>query len=296
MDLRIKAACGSIAIGIAVFSLKYMAYDLTGSTALFSDALETTVNVVSSIATLIAIWFATKPADENHQYGHDKAEYFATVFIGILISLAAFSIFQAAWNGYVREQDFSYSPLGLGLNALASVLNAIWATVLIKVGKKERSPSLKADGHHLLADIATSLGVLLGVGLVVLTGWRILDPLLAALVGIGVLWTGGQIVKDSIAGLMDEAVSTEIQDEIHDLIRQHGEGAIEAHDVRTRLAGSSIFVEFHLVVPGKMPVDEAHVICDRLEAIIHEEVPGSKVTIHIEPDHKTEPNAIVVPD
>lgn len=296
MDIRHKAALGSIAVGAIVFGLKYLAYYLTGSSALYSDALETVVNVVSSIATLIAIWFASKPADDNHQYGHDKAEYFATVFIGILISLAAFVIFQNAWETLKSGSSFEYSGPALLLNALASVLNGIWASVLIRVGRQHRSPVLRADGAHLLADIATSVGVLAGVGLAMLTGWSILDPILAGLVGISVLWTGYTIVRESISGLMDEAVPTDVQGEIQELIKRHGDGAIEAHDLRTRLAGSATFIEFHLVVPRDMTVEDAHSICDRLEIAIHTEVPGSNVTIHIEPDHKAKPDAIIVPE
>ncbi|WP_417687615.1 cation diffusion facilitator family transporter [Roseibium sp.] len=293
-SLRLKVAFGSIGIGLAVLVLKYAAYRLTGSVALYSDALETIVNVASSVAAVVAVWFASKPADSNHPYGHDKAEYFAAVLVGVMIVLAAISIFRATWIGFVEEPELTYSPLGLGVNALAALINGVWATILMRVGRAQRSPALIADGKHLVADVLTSLGVLVGVGLMLLTGWRILDSLLAALVGLNVLWTGWQVVRDSISGLMDEAASSEVQDRIRQLISDHGEGAIEAHDLRTRIAGRVTFIDFHLVVPGEMSVDQAHDICDRIEQAIGKALPGSRMTIHVEPEHKAKHSGIVV--
>lgn len=294
MSFRLKIAIGSIVVGLAVLAMKYAAYRLTGSVALYSDALETIVNVASSIAAVIAVWFASKPADSNHPYGHDKAEYFAAVLVGVMIVLAALSIFQAVWVGYTSGQSVTYSPLGLAINAAAAGINSIWAYILIRVGRSHRSPALTADGKHLFSDVLTSLGVLLGVGLVVLTGWDILDTVLAALVGLNVLWTGWSVVKDSVSGLMDEAASSEVQDRIRQLISDHGDGALEAHDLRTRLSGSVTFIDFHLVVPGEMQVDKAHDICDRIEQAIGKQLPGSHVTIHVEPEHKAKHSGIVV--
>ncbi|MEJ8476406.1 cation diffusion facilitator family transporter [Roseibium algae] len=294
MNLRLKVAIGSIGVGLVVLALKYAAYRLTGSVALYSDALETVVNVASSIAALIAIWFASKPADSNHPYGHDKAEYFAAVLVGVMIALAAVSIFQAAWRGYLSDQSIIYSPLGLGINAFAAIINGTWAYVLLRVGKSSRSPVLVADGKHLLTDVITSIGVLLGVGLVVLTGWNRLDSILAAVVGLNVLWTGWQIVKESISGLMDEAASEDVQDQIRQLISNHGNGALEAHDLRSRIAGRVTFIDFHLVVPADMTVNTAHDICDRIEQAIGNSIPGAHVTIHVEPDHKAKHSGIVV--
>ncbi len=294
MSFRLKIAIGSIVVGLAVLAMKYAAYRLTGSVALYSDALETIVNVASSIAAVIAVWFASKPADSNHPYGHDKAEYFAAVLVGVMIVLAALSIFQAVWVGYTSGQSVTYSPLGLAINAAAAGINSIWAYILIRVGRSHRSPALTADGKHLFSDVLTSLGVLLGVGLVVLTGWDILDTVLAALVGLNVLWTGWSVVKDSVSGLMDEAASSEVQDRIRQLISDHGDGALEAHDLRTRLSGSVTFIDFHLVVPGEMQVDKAHDICDRIEQAIGKQLPGAHVTIHVEPEHKAKHSGIVV--
>ncbi len=294
MSLRMRVAAGSVAVGVAVLALKYLAYVLTGSVALYSDALESIVNVASSLATLGAVWFAAKPADSNHPYGHDKVEYFAAVLVGVMIVLAAASIFREAWIGYVSKEMVTFSPQGLGVNALASVLNGGWAAVLITTGRSSRSPALIADGRHLITDVMSSVGVLIGVVLATLTGWQVLDPLLAAFVGCNVLWSGWQLMKSSVSGLMDESASEDTLDVIRGVISEHGEGALEAHDLRTRHAGKLIFIDFHLVVPGTMTVDDAHDICDRIEGALEHTIAGSKVTIHVEPDFKAKHSGIVV--
>lgn len=294
MSLRLRIALGSVIVGAAVLGLKYLAFVLTGSVALYSDALESIVNVASSFATLLAVWYASKPADSNHPYGHDKAEYFAAVLVGVMIVLAALSIFKAAWEGYHSAEVAGYTVKGLAVNGLASVLNCIWAVLLIRFGRKNGSPALEADGQHLMTDVVTSVGVLVGVILVFLTGWRQLDSLLAGLVGLNVLWSGWTLMKASVSGLMDEAASTDVQDMLRGLISEYGEGAIEAHDLRTRLAGRLTFVDFHLVVPGEMSVDAAHDICDRIEQAIGKSLPGARVTIHVEPEHKAKHSGIVV--
>ncbi|WP_306142043.1 cation diffusion facilitator family transporter [Roseibium sp. MMSF_3412] len=292
--LRLRVAFASIFVGILVLALKIGAYLLTASVALYSDALETSVNIVSSIAALAAVWLASKPADKNHPYGHDKAEYFAAVLVGVMIVLAAISIFRAAWIGFTAGDHPNYSPLGLGMNLASAIINGVWARFLMTYGRSTRSPALIADGKHLLTDVVTSVGVLLGVGLVLLTGWQLLDPALAVIVGLLVLWSGWELVKESIGGLMDEAASADVLAKIREQISQHGEGALEAHDLRTRIAGRSTFIDFHLVVPGDMSVDTAHDICDRIETAIKEDVPGARITIHVEPEHKAKHSGIVV--
>ncbi len=296
MDLRrkLQIAFFSIIVGLVVLALKTGAYLLTGSVALYSDALETTVNIASSTAALAAVWFAAKPADSNHPYGHDKVEYFAAVLVGVMIVLAALSIFREAWIGFAHGESPVYSSEGIAMNVVAALINAGWARYLMISGRKARSPALVADGKHLLTDVVSSVGVLLGVVLVMLTGWKVLDPALAVLVGLTVLWSGWGLVKESVGGLMDEAASGEVLEKIRILISEHGEGALEAHDLRTRIAGRSTFVDFHLVVPGTMPVEEAHDICDRIEEAIAEDVPGARITIHVEPEHKAKHSGIVV--
>lgn len=296
MDLsrKLRIAALSIVVGVIVLGLKTGAYLLTGSVALFSDALETTVNIASSIAALAAVWFAAKPADSNHPYGHDKVEYFAAVLVGVMIVLAALSIFREAWIGLTQGESPVYSLPGITMNIVAALINAGWARYLMQYGRKARSPALVADGKHLMTDVVTSVGVLAGVVLVMLTGWKLLDPALAILVGLAVLWSGWELVKESIGGLMDEAASGEVLEKIRLLISEHGAGALEAHDLRTRIAGRSTFIDFHLVVPGDLSVKEAHDICDRIEEAIAEDVPGARITIHVEPEHKAKHSGIVV--
>ncbi|MES0883758.1 cation diffusion facilitator family transporter [Roseibium sp. SCP14] len=291
---RLRIAFASIVVGVLVLGLKIGAYLLTGSVALYSDALETTVNIASSVAALAAVWFASKPADSNHPYGHDKAEYFAAVLVGVMIVLAAISIFHAAWIGFIQGDSPEYSLEGISMNLAAAFINGAWARYLMSYGRKERSPALMADGKHLMTDVFSSLGVLAGVILVLATGWKILDPVLAVIVGLLVLWSGWELVKESVGGLMDEAASADVLAKIRLLISEHGEGALEAHDLRTRIAGKSTFVDFHLVVPGTMPVETAHDICDRIEEAISEDVPGARITIHVEPEHKAKHSGIVV--
>jgi cation diffusion facilitator family transporter len=277
-------ALGSIAVAAGVLGLKLVAYWLTGSAALYSDALESIVNLVTAGVALYAIQVASRPADRRHQFGHHKAEYFSAVAEGVLIVVAALLILHEAYDALVRPRALSHLGAGLGLNALAAAVNAGWGAFLIGWGRRQRSPALVADGWHLMTDVATSVGVLAGLGLAALTGWHILDPALAALVAVNILWAGWRLVRDSVGGLMDEAVAAEVGRRIREVIAANSEGAIEAHDVRTRMAGRVSFVEFHLVVPGDMTVSASHAICDRLEAALEDAVPGAEVLIHVEPE------------
>lgn len=294
MILRLRIALASIAVGCAVLGLKLVAYWWTGSVALYSDALESVVNVASAVAAFLAVWFAAKPADSNHPYGHHKAEYFAAVFVGVMIVLAALSIAREAMLAYLDPQPVVFTAQALGVNALASLINGVWAFVLIRVGRSHRSKALEADGKHLVTDVLSSAGVLIGVGLVWGTGIQALDSLLAGIVALNILWSGWILMKESVGGLMDEAVPPAMQDKIRDAISAAGAGALEAHDLRTRSAGHVIFIDFHLVVPGDMTVERAHEICDRIEVGIAEGVPGARTTIHVEPEHKAKHSGIVV--
>jgi len=289
-----KAAAGSVVLGLVVLALKYAAYRLTGSVALYSDALETVINVVAAAAAVWALRVSAKPADREHPYGHHKAEYFSAVLEGVLIVLAALSILRAAWLDYRDPRPLDLSPLGLGANALATVLNAAWAWALMRFGRRWRSPALAADGRHLLADVVTSTALLAGVLLVLLTGQLALDPALAAAAALYILWSGWDLTRESVGGLMDEAASPEVLARIRALISAEAEGALEAHDLRTRHAGRVTFVDFHLVVPGDMRVAEAHEICDRVEAALKREVEDAVIVIHVEPEHKAKHQGVVV--
>jgi cation diffusion facilitator family transporter len=294
VDRAVRAALGSIVVGVLVLALKYAAYLLTGSIALYSDALESIINVAAAGAAFLALRISARPADADHPYGHHKAEYFSAVLEGVLIVLAALAILRAAYLGYLNPRPLDAPAMGLAVNALACVLNGAWSWFLIRNGRRWRSPALVADGKHLLTDVVTSGGVLVGVGLVAITGWLILDPALAALVGVNILWSGWGLVRSSVGGLMDEAVPPELLARIKGAIAEHGEGALEAHDVRTRHAGRSTFIDFHLVVPGEMRVSEAHAICDRIEAVLREDVEGAVIVIHVEPEEKAKHRGVLV--
>jgi cation diffusion facilitator family transporter len=294
MSLTVKLALGSIFIGFVVLVLKYLAYWVTGSIALYSDALESVINVATAIAAFIAVRISLTPADREHPYGHSKAEYLSAVLEGVLIILAAFSILREAHLGFLHPKPLEAPLKGLVLNGTASLINALWSFVLIRFGHRERSPALVADGRHLLTDVFTSAGVLIGVAVAAFTGWAILDPLIAALVALNILWMGYGLMKESVAGLMDAAVSPKIQERIRTLIAEQGSGALQAHDVRTRHAGRVTFIDFHLVVPGNMSVTSAHDICDRIEHALKEEMGEAVVTIHVEPEHKAKPRSVRV--
>jgi len=287
------AALGSIGVALAVLALKFLAYWRTGSVALYSDALESIVNLVTAVAALYAVHISNQPADRQHQFGHHKAEYFSAVLEGVLIVIAALLIFREAYAALLTPRSLEQPLQGILINGLATALNAGWSYFLISWGRRQRSPALVADGWHLLTDVATSIGVLVGLTLVALTGWQILDPLLAACVAANILWAGWRLVKESVSGLMDEAVNAEVARQIRQVISTNAEGALEAHDVKTRTAGRVTFIEFHLVVPGKMTVAASHDICDRIEAALQETVHGAQVLIHVEPEAEAKHAGIV---
>ena len=282
----IAAARMSVVVALVVLVLKYAAYRLTGSVSLYSDALESIVNVVAAVAMVISIRVAAQPPDLNHPFGHSKAEYFSAVLEGGLILFAAVEIMRAAWQRFLDPLALTDLNLGLGVALLATVFNGAMAGFLVWNGKKQRSPALIADGRHLWTDVVTTVGVLVGVGLAGLTGWWILDPLLAVLVAVNIVWVGLHLVRDSMGGLMDESLPASTMATIQHIIAEHMDEAIEVHDLRSRQAGRHTFVEFHLVVPGSMSVATSHALCDQLEEALLRAVPGNVVTIHVEPEEK----------
>jgi cation diffusion facilitator family transporter len=284
----------SIGVGVVVLSLKYFAYSLTGSVALLSDALESVVNVVASAGAFLAIRYASAPADANHPYGHSKAEYFSVVVNGVLIIVAALVIVYEALEAFSAPRALDAPVEGLLVNGTATLLNGLWCTLLIVVGRRRKSPALVGDGKHLLTDVVTSFGVLAGLLLSIATGIPVIDPILACLVALNILWSGWRLVRVSVGGLMDEAVPTETLDTIREIISSNAEGALEAHDVRTRHAGRRTFIDFHLVVPGDMTVSRAHEICDRIERALRDEVDDALINIHVEPEGKAKHQGVVV--
>ncbi len=294
MSKLTQIAIGSLVVGVVVLVLKLAAWRITGSIALYSDAVESVVNVVAAGVALYAVQLAQKPADREHPYGHHKAEYFAAVIEGAMILAAAFAIFTAAYGAFNSNKPVEAPWDGLGVNLIAGAINGAWCWVLLREGRKRRSPALVADGRHLFADVVSSLGVMVGLAAAYLTGLPWLDPALACLVAVNILWSGWRLITESVSGLMDEAVAPKAMAAIRAAISGGAEGAIEAHDLRTRAAGRATFIEFHLVVPETMTVGEAHVICDRIEAAIKAEVEGAVTTIHVEPPEKAKHKGVVV--
>lgn len=280
-----NAARLSLVVALLVLGLKAFAYLLTGSVALLSDALESLVNVAGALLALLAIRFAQRPPDETHPFGHSKAEYFSAVLEGVLVVLAAFLIAKESIPRLLHPRPLGDLGPGLLVSLLASLINGLLAWHLLRQGRRLRSPALTADGYHVLSDVLTSVGVLAGVSLAWATGLWVLDPLLALLVAGDILLIGFRLVRQSVGGLMDEGLSLEEVARIRGFITERLAGrALEVHDLKTRRAGPRAFLEFHLVVPGRTTVEEAHQLCDELERALEKEFPGLVVTIHVEPE------------
>ena len=279
-----KLAIATIPLSLLVLAIKLAAWYLTGSVALLSDAMESIVNVVASVAALVAIIYASKPADHDHQFGHHKAEYISAVIEGVAIVVAALLIFKEAAGELLHPTMPTDIYIGLGVNVVASLINGVWAYVLIRAGRAARSPALVADGKHIRTDVVTSIGVVIGLGLALATGYPIFDPLLALAVGAHILYAGWGLIKESLGGLMDTALTQEESEMIRQAIMDNAAGSSGVHDLRTRRAGSAAFIDFHLVVSENMPVGEAHDICDRLETAIKKAIPGASLAIHVEPE------------
>ena len=294
MDRSLKIALGSLAVSICVLAIKYAAFVITGSVALFSDALESIINVVTAVAVIVAIKVASVPPDEQHPYGHHKAEYLSAVVVGTMIVGAALAILHEAYQGFLAPKIIDAPFLGLAVSTAATFLNIGWSAVLIRQGRLYRSASLVADGKHLMADVVTSLGVLVGVVLVVVTGIVQLDAAIAALVALHVLWSGWGVIRESASGLLDEAAPADELALIREVISANAQDALEAHALRTRHAGRVTFIDFHLVVPKAMTVGDAHDICDKIEAALKVAIAGAITTIHVEPEEKAKHTGIVI--
>ncbi|HEY0125201.1 MAG TPA: CDF family cation efflux transporter EmfA [Rhizobium sp.] len=279
-----RLAFWGIPLSLGVMGLKMVAWWVTGSVALLSDGLESFVNVVAAFIAFFVIRYAQKPADHDHPFGHHKAEYLSAVTEGVMIVVAALMIVQEAVGHLGNPQPMQAPVLGLAINLVAGVINALWAVTLIRAGREHRSPALTADGQHIMSDVYTSVGVLIGLLLALGTGYPIFDPVLAILVAINILYQGWKVISNSIDGLMDKAVLPEEETVIKGAIATHADGSLGVHDLKTRRAGAVTFVDFHLVVPAAMPVREAHRICDRLEDAIRAIHAGAEITIHVEPE------------
>ena len=279
-----RLALWGIPMSFGVMGLKMVAWWVTGSVALLSDGLESTVNVVAAFIAFFVIRYAQKPADHDHPFGHQKAEYLSAVTEGALIVVAALLIVNEAIGHLAAPRMLDAPALGLAINFVAGVINAVWAQILIRTGRKYRSAALTADGQHIMSDVVTSIGVLIGLLLALATGYAIFDPVLAILVAVNILYQGWKVISHSIGGLMDQAVTPEEEEAIKQAIATHAAGSIGVHDLKTRRAGTVTFVDFHLVVPAALSVRQAHDICDRLEDAIRAAHPGSSIAIHVEPE------------
>lgn len=273
----------SIAAAVLTMALKFFAYALTGSVGLLSDALESLVNLAAALIAFWALTLAARPADEEHHYGHSKAEYFASGIEGGLIVLAAVSIAFAAVPRLIHPLPLDRVGIGLLIAVAGAVINGGVALVLADAGRRLRSVSLQADSRHLMTDVWTTCGVLVGVALVGLTGWLILDPIIALIVAANIVWTGVKLVRESSLGLMDTALPPEDQRTIADIQARYRAKGIEFHALRTRRSGSRRFVSMHVLVPGDWTVKRGHDLCEEVEMALHSSLPETTVFTHLEP-------------
>lgn len=273
----------SIGAAVLTIALKFGAYLLTGSVGLLSDALESGVNLAAALVAFWALSFAAKPPDATHAFGHSKAEYFSSGLEGALILVAAVSIGVTAWERLFHPAPLDGLGLGLGLSLAATAVNGGVAVVLLRAGRRLRSITLRADAHHLLTDVWTSVGVVLGLFLVKLTGWLILDPVIALLVAVNIVWTGIKLLRETGSGLLDSALPLSEQQIVTAILSDYDSQGIQFHALRTRVAGSRRFVNFHVLVPGEWTVQRGHDLCEEIELAIAKALPDTHVMTHLEP-------------
>lgn len=273
----------SIGAALLTIALKVGAYFLTGSVGLLSDAAESGVNLVAALVATWALTFAAKPPDKEHAFGHSKAEYFSSGVEGALILVAAVSIAVAAWQRLLHPQPIEQIGIGLGLSLVATAVNGGLAIVLLRAGRRLRSITLRADAHHLLTDVWTSVGVVLGLIFVPLTGWLVLDPLIAFLVAVNIVWTGVRLLRETGSGLLDASMPIAEQRIVTDIFAGYDLQGIQFHALRTRVAGVRRFVSFHVLVPGNWSVQRGHALCEEVELAIMRSLPQTHVLTHLEP-------------
>lgn len=273
----------SIAAAIVTMLLKAGAWLLTGSVGLLSDALESLVNLAGALMALAMLSVAARPPDEDHAYGHSKAEYFSAGAEGALIVVAALSIAVAAVDRLMHPRPLEQVGLGLAVSVVAALVNLGVAVILLRAARAHRSATLQASAHHLMTDVWTTAGVLVGVAAVALSGWLVLDPLVALAVALNIVWTGVRILRDSVAGLMDAALPAGEQRVLHELLQGYAAEGIEYHALRTRRAGAYRFVTVHVLVPPDWTVQQGHDLLERIEADMRRALPPVSVLTHLEP-------------
>ena len=277
----------SIAAALATIALKFWAYLLTGSVGLLSDALESVVNLVAAIVAVIALSIASRPADSNHHYGHGKVEYFSAGIEGLMIFVAAMVIMYSAVERLLHPQALDAVGVGLLITLIATAINAAVGWLILRAGRRHRSLTLVADGKHLLTDVWTSIGIVIGVGLVALTGWLPLDSIVAIAVGLNILWTGFTLVRNSVHGLMDRALNTadeaRVIEVVNSFVAEYPPGQLAFHALQTRESGQQRFVSLHVLVPGQWTVATGHDLVERVESAIALALPGAHIQTHLEP-------------
>ena len=278
-----KYAWLSIGAALSTIFLKTLAFLLTGSVGLLSDAAESVVNLIGAIVALIMLTIAARPADESHAYGHSKAEYFSSGIEGVLIVIAAIFIAAAAINRLLNPQPLEEVGIGLVVAVAASAINFFVARVLLRAGKRYKSITLEADAKHLMTDVWTSVGVITAVAAVAITGWLPLDPLIALAVAANILWTAFGLLRRSAQGLMDASLPAEEQAAVVQVLESYTSQGVQYHALRTRQAASRGFISFHLLVPGLWTVQRGHAMLDQIENEICQVLPGASVTAHLEP-------------
>lgn len=278
-----KFAWLSIAAALATIALKTAAWWVTGSVGLLSDAAESVVNLIAAVVALFALRVAARPADKNHHFGHSKAEYFSSAIEGVMIFVAAAAIVGFAIERLILPRPLEEIGIGLVISVVAALVNGAVAWVLLRAGRRYNSITLRADAHHLFTDLVTSAGVVVGVVLVGVTGWNWLDPVVALLVGINILWTGWRLVSESASGLMDESLPKEDNARLRQILTDHESDEVHFHAFRTRISGARAFMEFHMLVPGAWSVQRGHDAMEDLIDLIRSEYTELRVIGHLEP-------------
>jgi cation diffusion facilitator family transporter len=273
----------SITAALVTMGVKFMGYFLTGSVGLFSDAAESVVNLVAALVGLWAVTLAARPPDEEHTYGYTKSEYFSSGVEGALILVAALIIAVEALPRLFHPEPIEQVFFGLSFSVIGAVINGVLAWFMLREGKKQRSITLEADAHHLFADVLTTAGVIVGMLLVVLTRWYILDSMVALLVAVNIIWTGVKLLRQPEVGLLDTALPQEDMETVNAILDAYRKQGLAFHALRSRVAGRRRFVSFHVIMPGTWTIHKGHNLCEEIELALHEALPESTVFTHLEP-------------
>lgn len=279
----IKYAWLSVAAAVLTILLKTGSYFLTGSVSLLADALESSVNLIAAFFALIVLTVAAQPPDEEHAYGHSKAEYFSSGVEGTLILVASVAIGLSAVNRLRNPQPLEQVGLGLAISVIAALLNLVVARILLRAGRQYRSVTLVADAKHLMTDVWTTAGVLVGIMAVMLTGWELLDPVIALVVAVQILFSGVKLMRESVRGLMDTALPTDEVSQIVEVLETHAKEGVQYHALRTRQAGAQRFMSVHVQVPGAWSVLDGHSLLEDIERDVRESLSPISIITHLEP-------------